>query len=577
MALVVYLPTLAFGFVFDDRYQVLGNAWITSWRYLPNLFTHHVWMFNDPSVVSGNYWRPVFLTWLLINHTLFALKPVGWHLTSILAHVAVTWAVYRLSLRLTGDAATAAISALLFAVHPIHNEAVAWVSGMTDPLLAFFFLAALLAWFRYREQGRTRWLAISLVCYAASMLSKEPGIVLPAIVAVLCLTGLDRVSGKNGVASVSDTSEQGKEWRDKIAATLRATAPFLAVAALYLVGRYFVLRGMSHPLGTESLTSMVLTWPAALWFYARQLVFPVGLSGFYDLSVVSHPGLLNFVLPLAGVLMIAAALWLLSRRARQPLIAFCGWWMLITLLPVLYIVLFPTWDIVHDRYLYLPSFGFVLLLALGIRRLGISSRPIRGVPAAQGLIVLVLAGAYCASGIPDQKVWADDFSLYRRGFTVAPNNAVPKLDLAIILMQRNDDAPRAIELFREVVARDPNQWEATYDLGYSYVLTQQNREAEVYLTRAIALRPQQAAQYSYRAVARYKLGDLQGAADDARHALQLVPNGKRYHYTYGLILEKQGQLAAAAAQYRAELQLDPDDQLAKDSLVSVTQAQAGSR
>ncbi|HEU5453993.1 MAG TPA: hypothetical protein VFU76_18500, partial [Terriglobales bacterium] len=172
-------------------------------------------------------------------------------------------------------------------------------------------------------------------------------------------------------------------------------------------------------------------------------------------------------------------------------------------------------------------------------------------------------------------IWADDFHLYRRGFAVAPNNAVPKLDLAIVLMQDRNDAPRATELFREVLVQAPTLWEANYDLGFTYVLTGHNREGEFYLTRAIALRPQQAPQYSYRSVARFKLGDLEGAAADARRALDLAPEGKGYHTTYGLILEQQAQLAAAAAQFRAELQLYPDDQNAKDSLHRVEKTMNG--
>ena len=564
MAFVVYLRALGFGFVFDDRYQILDNAWIRSWHFLPSFFTHHVWMFNDPTVAGGNYWRPLFLTWLLINHTLFALKPVGWHLTSILAHVAVTWLVYRLASRLTRDAAAAVIAALLFAVHPIHIEAVTWVSGMTDPLMTFFFIASLLCWFRYREDGRTAWLATSLVLYAASMLSKEPGIVLPAIVAVAAWLLPQDPSGQAAPGYAVPPLRRA----------LRAMLPFAAVAGLYLIGRYFVLRGMAHPLGNESYAAMVLTWPSVVWFYARQLVFPVGLSGFYDLSVVQHLTATNFAVPVLGLLLIAAALAILARRAREPLIAFCGWWILITILPVLYIVLFPAWDIVHDRYLYLPSAGFVLLVALGIRRLGTSSRQVLGVPVAQAAVVLLLVAGYCASGIADQGIWADDFHLYRRGFAVAPDNAVPKLDLAIVLMQDRNDAPRATELFREALAQAPNLWEANYDLGFTYALTNHNREADFYLTRAIAIRPNQAPQYSYRSVARFKLGDLDGAAADARRALELAPEGKRYHYAYGLILEQQGQLAAAAGQFRAELQLYPDDQLAKDSLARVDKALA---
>lgn len=545
LAFVDYFRAFGFGFVFDDHDQIQYNGAIQSWSHFGSLFTHHVWAFNDPNF-GGNYWRPLFLVWLLINHTLFALKPAGWHIASALLHVGVTWLVYRIALRLTRDGWTAAFAALLFAVDPIHIEAVTWVSGATDSLMALFFLGSLLCWFQYREENRPALLAVSLGLYAAAMLSKETGIVLVAIIPLAAwLPG-------NGAG------------RDK----LRATAPFAVVTVLYLVCRLLALRGMAHPLGGESASAMVLTWPSMLWFYARQLLSPVGLSGFYDVAVVELFGFLNVVVPVVALVGIVVGIAYWFRRSRQPLVAFCAGWILIALLPVLYIRVFPSWDIVHDRYLYLPSVGFVILIAVAIRQIK-SAKQSFGIPQTQVVVVVVIAILYCASGIADQGSWATDYSLYRRGFAVAPNNLTPKVDLAIIMIRNQQDAPRAAELLREALEKSPDLYEANYNLGYLYFVSGADRDAETYLTRSISSRPWEAPQYAYRSISRMRLGELDAAAGDARHALELTPGAKRYHYAYGLILEKQGHADLATAEFQAELKLFPGDTTVEEALARI--------
>ncbi len=147
---LAYLDTLALGFVFDDHVLIVTNDSIRSWRYFPTYFTSHIWSFRYPHLLA-NYYRPLFLTWLRLNDALFGLHAWGWHLTSVLAHVAVTWLVYRLALRLTRDAWMAGVAALIFGLHPVHAEAVADITSIQEPISTFFILAAILAFARYWE------------------------------------------------------------------------------------------------------------------------------------------------------------------------------------------------------------------------------------------------------------------------------------------------------------------------------------------------------------------------------------------------------------------------------------------
>src|SRR5262249_11522751 len=144
-----------------------------------------------PSIIT-NYYRPLFLLWLLVNHTMFGLHPLGWHITTVAAHVTVTIMVYWLALRLVGDRITAFVAPAVFGLHPVHIEAAAWISGVSEPLLALLFIPSFLFYLKARhipstgETGhspkRRRLLLASVVLYAMALFTKETAIVVPVLI-----------------------------------------------------------------------------------------------------------------------------------------------------------------------------------------------------------------------------------------------------------------------------------------------------------------------------------------------------------------------------------------------------------
>jgi 4-amino-4-deoxy-L-arabinose transferase-like glycosyltransferase len=180
---LAYSNTLWFQFVYDDRGQILANVQVHAWRYVPHYFFERVWSFAYPGI-HGNYYRPIFLLFLLLNYKIFGPYAAGWHLVSVAAHAGATCLVYILARRLSGDYRTALIAALIFGVNPVHIESVAWISGVTDPLLALFLLPSFFCYLNARERpqhGRA-WLAGSLALYGLAMLSKETALILPIVV-----------------------------------------------------------------------------------------------------------------------------------------------------------------------------------------------------------------------------------------------------------------------------------------------------------------------------------------------------------------------------------------------------------
>ncbi len=177
---LVYVATLRFDFVYDDQNQIVRNALVQSWQFVPGYFKGHQWMTLFPNA-SANYYRPLNFLWFRLNDAIFGLAPAGWHAMAILLHLAVTYLAYQVARRVTGRPLVAALTALLFGIHPTRHEVVAWVSGTTESLWALFFFAAFLAYLISRVSDRLRWMAVSCGCYAAGLLAKETAIVLPIV------------------------------------------------------------------------------------------------------------------------------------------------------------------------------------------------------------------------------------------------------------------------------------------------------------------------------------------------------------------------------------------------------------
>ena len=150
---LVFLNSLSGQFLYDDWYQIERNPSIRSWSFLSSVFSQHVWEFanSDTNVVGGLYYRPIFNLTLLINYQLFGLGVVGWHAVSLAFHLIATAMVFKLARLWTLSRETSALAAIIFGLHPIHVEAVAWASALPDLMLGVFVLASLVLYEKYRR------------------------------------------------------------------------------------------------------------------------------------------------------------------------------------------------------------------------------------------------------------------------------------------------------------------------------------------------------------------------------------------------------------------------------------------
>jgi hypothetical protein len=567
LTFAAYLGTLWFHFVFDDSGQVLQDRYVHSWRYLRILFTKQVWIFVSPPL-PANYYRPIFLFWLLLNHTVFGLNPMGWHLATVLVHLAVTLMVYWLAHRLAHDRWIALTAALIFGLHPTHIESVAWVSGVTDPLLALSLLPSFMFYVNWRDTQRRRWLLLSLFFYALALLSKETGVILPILIFLY-----------NWIWVSADPapSSRVRRWGRRLRTAVLPALTYVSLTLLYVVVRSRVLGGFAHPLTLMPVSTMIFTWPSLLLFYIKHLVWPVGLCAFVHVPYVTRASSPDFLSPLAIVVAVAIGLWAwhhqLARRAPglARVQAFACVWLVVPLMPLADLSLLARGEVAHDRYLYLPIIGFGLLVGLALRPLSFSSVRAFGEPAMQWVAFLLLAAVLGTLTSGQDLYWANNLLFFTRGAEAVPTKSAVVTNLADVYGGLGQYGA-ALRLYHQVLAGHPGYWPANYNLGYTDYRLGDLAGADKYLRRAVAIKDTFPNAFFFLGLTALKRGDNHLAEALFRRAIHLDPSGLAYHLALGLMLRQDGNLAGALRQFQLELAYHPHEKVAAQQIRLIERA-----
>jgi len=530
---LVYLATLRFDFTYDDGPQIIANSTLTAWHFLPTYFTGQVWKFLQQGT-AGNYYRPIFMCWLLVNRMLFGLNPAPWHATTLAVHLVATWLSFVVARQILGSSTQAGFAAILFGLHPIHIESVAWISGVTDPLMAVFVFAAFWAWIRGEHSGRPiNWHFFAAVLYLLGCLTKETALPLPLLIVAYDVL----LAKKDGV----------------LRSSVRVWALWMA-SVVYLAARAVALRGLIHP-DLSSLSQTLLSVPIVIWEYLRRLVWPVGLAVFYDIPPVTRPTEVRFWLPLAALAVLTV---LVVRTAKRlPLVGFSFLWIFLFLFPaILGLPVFLVGEWLHDRYLYLPVFGVCLVLARAIDHLP-GEQLLFNRRAAPLLAMLALAGVMAFGTAYQEQYWANSLLLFVHAVRVAPMNPWARGALGWELF-RNGDLQGARETYVTAIRIAPRNWKNLSDYARMLYKIGDYRGADEIYGLALEIVPNDASGHFDQGVTRFRYGYYSGAEAAFREAIRCYPQLPGAHLWLGYSLEKQGEFAEARRQYQTELELHPD-------------------
>jgi len=526
----LYAPVTAFSFVYDDIFQIVQNPRIDSWNSLPSYLTQHFWA-HVPGT-PANLYRPLVLVWFLINNAVFSHEASGWHLTTLLVHLLVTSLVFLLARRLLTNAWTAIAVAALFALHPIHVESVAWVSAVTEPLCAAWFLTAIIFYLKYRENsGQKAWLFASIGCYVAALLTKETAVALPVL--LLVYERFDRTSR---------IREHG-----------RRILPYFVTLAAYLIVRWRILHGLGHRVSTVSPHDAFLTLPWVMCFYLRKLFWPGGMSPLYDIDYVQSISSFHFLAP--AILLIGVTITFAWTTWRYKLrnLAFAIACFALTLAPAFAaFVAAPKYEGISDRYLYLPSVGICLLAGLMIQEAG--THPWAKKFAYAMVWLAVVAGLVAVRN--DLPVWESNYNLFERAVEIAPRNATAAINLGVEL-ERRSRYQEALALAQHSLQLEPDSANLLAIAGAASFQLQRFDLSEHYYQDAVRLHPARGDFYQCLAMSQIQRQRYAEAARSLKLGIAVDPRRAGLHYTLGKVLSWSNDWASARDEFRLELALDP--------------------
>ncbi|MDD5656918.1 MAG: tetratricopeptide repeat protein [Elusimicrobia bacterium] len=502
-----FAGSLRHPYLWDDADQIAGNYALRDARSLLRLAGRSYY-----DVAREESYRPVKFVSLYLSERAFGPGPAAQRAVNAALHAANTlllWLVARTCL----PAGAGLAAALLFAVHPVHSEAVICVS-YRDELLALGFSLAAMLLVRRRREGT------ALAAYALALLSKENAILLPAAVFLRELWA--------------------RAPEEKTGPPLRFYAGSLLIGAAYLAARLTVLRNpeqtAAYPGG--SLYTNFLTMTPILVDYLKLLVWPARLSVGYDLPVLTS-ATPRFWLAAA----VLAALGVAAASLRDRRAAFFSLWAMLGLLPVLNIVPFLGYSLMFERYLYAPSAGFCLLAGLLAGRL-----PRRALAAA--VVLAALAGAARTAGRAGD--WRDGLVLYQKDMARFPGSFAIPVFVGRIHLERGDlDA--AILLFRKSLALEPSYHSAHNALGVA--LHGQGDEAAAIreFEAALRSRPRYVAALDNLALAYFESGNPGAAAAAEARALAIKPDAAQARENLAVFALRRDRLGQAVATARSAL------------------------
>ena len=533
-SLAVYYPSLSGDLLnIDDQHYIPDNEFIRdlSWRGIYQIFT---------SVIVVNYFPLQILSYAL-DYQIWGLNPFGYRLTNLLFHIGNAVLVfYFLRHLLRGRIWLSFAGSLIFALHPVNVESVAWVSERKNVLSVFFLLLSFLAYIRYREKDKAGIAyGASLILYFLSVLAKVSSVIMPLLLILY---------------DVCWTSRPKREWiPDKV--------PFFLISAFFSGLAVYVYRIQKiipdyhggHPLYT------LLTMANVVVEYIISLIVPLYLNFYYDTPLVKsfweYPLFLSLLF-----LLIFFGLAVQAYRRNKPLF-FSFLWFFVPLLPVLNIV--PIAILRADRYLYLSSVGFSFFLVWSIPKvLNLSRVGWRWVEI--GAFCLII-GFYALLTERQSMHWQSTYTLWTHA--LKQNPFLEKASMAIGNEARErGQRDLAITCYREVLLRQPKHAAALNNLGAVYLGMGRMKEATDLLHRAADADPNYPDVHVNLGILHTKMGDETRAIAAFDRAKKDKKNRPMAENNLGVIYQKRGNLPRAIDSFRAAIQHDQSFLLAYNNL-----------
>ncbi len=543
---IVYANSLGNDFTnWDDPGLVVEN------RAIRSLDFQNILQIFTPS--AGHTYQPVRVLSYAIDYHFWELNPIGYHIENTLLHTVSAIILYLVLIKVLNEICydrseasnrlVALVSVLLFVVHPVNVESVAWIASRKFGLLAFFSFLSLYFFIQSSEKKQKGILcySFSVVAYALSLLSSPVSV---SLIGMFLLYDYCRSKGTEVIRTLRD------RYLYYIPYGLMSTLHFVILWNVLSSGQKPAVKAhyMDNPVYT------LLTMLQVLFDYIKNLMFPFWLNNRYivrvPLSVFETKVMISI-----GVLLVLFAFLLIKGRQGKKLSLFCVGWFFIFLAPVLNVI--PISTKMADRYLYLPAVGMFLWFSSGLYDLLVEKQHrIHRLSVFLGLVTTIVF-TFSILTFQRNKVWRNSETLWTDSVKKDPINYMAHNNLGNALAGQGK-LDEAIAHYSEALRIDPNFAMAHDNLGT--ILARQGKldEAIAKYSEALRIDPDMAEAYNNLGLALAGQGKLDTAVDHFSEALRLNRDYAEAHYNLGVALARQGSLKGAIAQYSEALRIKPD-------------------
>ncbi|MCS6885834.1 MAG: tetratricopeptide repeat protein [Acidobacteriota bacterium] len=466
-SLLLFANTVTHPFLYDDHVLIVGNKKLGSPEYLSSIFNSS-FQYDVPrldySAFQIDYYRPFIRLLFWCIYQVGGLNSKFWHLSNIILFSIVSVLVWALIYKLSNNLGLSTVSGLLFVVHPIHTEAVAYVNSLVETLHAIFFLSALLLYLGARETtsaDRSRQIVLylgALFLFEAALLTKEAALCFPMVIVAL---ELSFCSGN---------------WRECLVLVIKRTSLFLLPLAGYFALRYMTYGNLMRLRSGMPIWQVLINIPQAIFNYLKMLVYPVSLTMLNSIKIIDSIINPYFIIP--SLLLLTVTLLLLIYSSRRT---FFYWaFFIITLTPVLHLGIFSEDRMLQHRYAFLASVGFCALVGTLFDKLLAKSRVTYAVLSA--VIIFLSIQTY-----KQNSYWRSEYVLYQREYALAPNSDFAACAYASQLLLAGQ-VQEAARLFTHVIEKiKPDSDFAHFGMASYYMMKGDYEQAAYFYERTIEL------------------------------------------------------------------------------------------